>query len=117
RMIRADYCGDGTSWTVNGRRINVYDGLGVQTDTASWSFEAEWDAHGARCLHATRVRQLQDLGVALPSCLVNRFAPWSPRPSPAAAPALPERTPRAYRHPSNHTSRVATPHERRPPRT
>ena len=23
RMVRADYCGDGRSWTVNGRRVNL----------------------------------------------------------------------------------------------
>jgi ADYC domain-containing protein len=50
RMLRADYCGDGTSYTYNGRLINMYDGAGVQTDTDDWAFEAEWDVHGARCL-------------------------------------------------------------------
>lgn len=50
RLVRADYCGDGVSHTTNGRWINLYDGLGIQQDTESWIFEAEWDANGARCL-------------------------------------------------------------------
>ena len=47
RMIRADYCGDGTSWTVNGRTIDLYDGLGINVDTSAWTFEAEWTPSGA----------------------------------------------------------------------
>jgi hypothetical protein len=63
RLIRADYCGDGTSHTVDGTLINVYDGVGVQADTEAWPFEAEWGPDGARC--AARQRQL---GAAPPSC-------------------------------------------------
>jgi hypothetical protein len=50
RMVRADYCGDGTSHTRDGNRINLYDTLGIQQDTESWTVEAEWDEHGARCV-------------------------------------------------------------------
>jgi hypothetical protein len=49
RLIRADYCGDGTSHTVNGQWVNVYDAVGVQQDTETWGMEAEWDAEGALC--------------------------------------------------------------------
>jgi hypothetical protein len=55
RMIRADYCGNGQSWTLNGELINLYDGLGVQVDTEEWPFEAEWDVDGARCVVERRV--------------------------------------------------------------
>jgi hypothetical protein len=55
RMVRADYCGDGRSHTVDGTWINVYDGLGIQADTENWYFEAEWDAAGARCVTHQRV--------------------------------------------------------------
>ena len=77
RMVRADYCGDGQPWTLNGRAINIYDGLGIQTDTEGWTFEAEWRGDGARCLSNQRVLQLQanlaELGVsALPSCILSR---------------------------------------------
>jgi hypothetical protein len=74
RMIRADYCGDGTSWTVDGRLINLYDAVGIQSDVASWAFEAEWDANGARCVHAMRVRLIEGKYTALPPCIRARVA-------------------------------------------
>ncbi len=68
RMVRADYCGNGEAHTRNGRAINVFDGLGIQTDTQLlWLIEAEWDANGARCVSLDR-RQLLDI----PSCYVDR---------------------------------------------
>jgi len=57
RMLRADYFGDGRSFTKDGTTINVYDGIGVQVDTESWRFEAEWDEDGALCLEGRRRRQ------------------------------------------------------------
>jgi hypothetical protein len=57
RMVRGDYGGAGEPWTENGRQIDVYDTLGVQTpDMApSQSFEAGWNEHGAVCVHHMRV--------------------------------------------------------------
>ncbi|WP_224247546.1 ADYC domain-containing protein [Hyalangium gracile] len=49
RMIRADFCGNGTSYTQDGKWVNLYDSLNVQTDTESWTPEAEWNAQGASC--------------------------------------------------------------------
>ncbi|WP_253910510.1 ADYC domain-containing protein, partial [Pyxidicoccus fallax] len=49
RMVRADFCGDGTSYTQDGNWVNLYDGVGVQEDSETWLTEAEWDANGARC--------------------------------------------------------------------
>ncbi|WP_375742928.1 ADYC domain-containing protein [Corallococcus interemptor] len=49
RMVRADFCGDGASHTTDGQWVNLYDGVGVQADTESWSVEAEWNEAGARC--------------------------------------------------------------------
>ncbi len=63
RLIRADYCGDGKSYTLDGTLLNLYDGLGVQDDTEGWSFEAEWGPNGARC-----VAQRRELDGATPSC-------------------------------------------------
>jgi hypothetical protein len=56
RMIRADYCGDGTSHTVVGTEIDIYDAFGVKTEdpTAVWDLEAEWTAGGAACVLHTR---------------------------------------------------------------
>jgi hypothetical protein len=52
RMVRADYCGTGQSYTQTGNRIDFYDELGIQQDTESWVFEAEWDPNGARCIYS-----------------------------------------------------------------
>lgn len=49
RLLRADFCGDGTPHTQNGNRVNLYDGIGIQSDTEMWFPEAEWDEGGARC--------------------------------------------------------------------
>ena len=55
RLLRADFCGDGRSFTVEGTVINLYDGAGVQRDTEAWPFEAEWNPDGARCLVNRRI--------------------------------------------------------------
>jgi uncharacterized protein YjbI with pentapeptide repeats len=52
RMVRADYCGTGQSYTKTGNRIDFYDELGIQKDTENWFFEAEWDVNGARCIYS-----------------------------------------------------------------
>ena len=55
RMMRADYCGNGRSYTLDGTPINLYDSIGIETDTEDWPIEAEWDETGARCLTHLRV--------------------------------------------------------------
>lgn len=50
RLIRADYCGDSVSHTIDGQLVNLYDQLGVQSDTSPWTPEAEWSADGALCI-------------------------------------------------------------------
>jgi hypothetical protein len=50
RMLRADYCGDGTAWTVDGTPIDVSDLLGIQTSATTWPIEAEWVPRGATCM-------------------------------------------------------------------
>jgi hypothetical protein len=54
RLLRADYCGDGTPNTVDGTPVNLYDDLGIQTDSVNWPFEAEWVSAGARCVKRER---------------------------------------------------------------
>ncbi|MFL5345528.1 MAG: ADYC domain-containing protein [Hyalangium sp.] len=49
RLLRADFCGDGTPHTQNGNLVNIYDSVSVQTDAASWQPEALWNANGASC--------------------------------------------------------------------
>ncbi|XXF78654.1 ADYC domain-containing protein [Myxococcaceae bacterium GXIMD 01537] len=71
RLIRADFCGDGTPYTVDGQWVNLYDDVGTQRDTEAWVTEAEWDEHGARCLvsqmRARRPIQCAD-GRVRPAC-------------------------------------------------
>ena len=56
RMLRADYCGDGTSWTTNGRLVEVWDNDGINDQTMSdWPREAEWSSYGALCLDNPRL--------------------------------------------------------------
>jgi hypothetical protein len=58
RMLRADYCGDGTSHTQNGTAINVWDSFDVQAPDVvlpvTWSDEAEWSPDGALCIKEVR---------------------------------------------------------------
>lgn len=68
RLIRGDYCGDSVPYTSDGALVNIYDSLGVQSDTegAAWLTEAEWDSHGARCLNPNNRR------TAVVPCFPNR---------------------------------------------
>jgi hypothetical protein len=70
RMIRADYCGDGRSWTLNGTPVNLYDGVKIELDTEAWRPDAEWGANGALCIVQPRV-----LFPDMPACASPRPAP------------------------------------------
>lgn len=61
RMVRADYNGDGTSYTKNGTRIYVGDSLPLvmQQSHPGWLVkEAEWGQQGASCINRSALRQL-----------------------------------------------------------
>jgi hypothetical protein len=75
RMLRADYCGDGTSWTVAGTPVNVYDGAGIQSDDCAWSFEAEWTAAGARFVAPATRKRYELAGSTVPWCIASKT--WS----------------------------------------
>ncbi|MFY0537673.1 ADYC domain-containing protein [Nannocystis pusilla] len=71
RMVRADYCGNGTPHTVSGTPIHVLDQLGIQTAAASTSYvvEAEWGPNGAVCLNPSNTRLAnQTIGCNIPTC-------------------------------------------------
>lgn len=51
RLLRADFCGDSVSHTVDGSLVNIYDDLGIQLDTEDWQPEAQWTRSGARCIN------------------------------------------------------------------
>ena len=70
RMVTADYCGDGTSHTITGRPIEVYDNFSPTVNEISASptadyFEAEWTPNGANSIGTCRVNDM-DLSDADP---------------------------------------------------
>jgi hypothetical protein len=70
RMIRADYCGDGSSTTRDGTQIDVYDDPGVQRAEAdaAMSFEAGWTPEGAVCVQHPRIPENTSLEKIASSC-------------------------------------------------
>ncbi|HEY8143669.1 MAG TPA: ADYC domain-containing protein, partial [Kofleriaceae bacterium] len=72
RAVRADWCGDGRSWTVNGNLINIFDRKQVQSDTESWLGEAEWSTAGATCLNKDRIEEGIFRGEVFPACATGR---------------------------------------------
>jgi hypothetical protein len=75
RALRADYCGDGTPYTVDGTLVNIFDAEGIQTDDAAWEPEAEWTPDGARCVSKQKeTRFAQALGVK-PTCFPHALKP------------------------------------------
>jgi hypothetical protein len=69
RMLRGDYCGNGTAYTVDGTTINLYDNVGVQADTEAWIPEAEWTADGARCVNANNSGRFELAAAKDPKCI------------------------------------------------
>ena len=53
RMVRADYCGNGVSHTVEGVGIDLWDESRINPAQSEdvWGQEAEWTPNGARCLN------------------------------------------------------------------
>jgi hypothetical protein len=56
RMMRADYCGDGTPHTVIGTKVQLFDRAGIVPHTGSdfGRFEAAWGPDGAVCVARAR---------------------------------------------------------------
>jgi ADYC domain/Pentapeptide repeats (8 copies) len=70
RLLRGDYCGNGTAYTRTGHTVNLYDNVGVQRDTELWTLEAEWSPEGARCLSVPLLSRFYENGY-LPSCVAS----------------------------------------------
>jgi hypothetical protein len=68
RALRGDYCGDGTSYTVDGTIVNLFDVLGIQSDSAMWAPEAEWTPDGARCVSRKENTRFFQIAHRTPSC-------------------------------------------------
>jgi ADYC domain-containing protein len=69
RLLRADFCGTGVSYTVDGTLLNLYDNVGVQADTDAWKLEAEWTPSGARCINSNNSSRYQLALTADPTCI------------------------------------------------
>lgn len=59
RLLRADYCGDGHAFTRDGTEVDVFDSLGIQSDTTApgMVFEAGWGPAGALCVQHPRIKE------------------------------------------------------------
>lgn len=55
KMLTADYCGDGTAYTVGGQPLYWFDYKGWNAPLGSGPREALWDAGGAVCLNEPRM--------------------------------------------------------------
>jgi hypothetical protein len=69
RLLRGDYCGTGAAYTVDGTSVNLYDNIGVQTDTQSWTLEAEWTPTGARCVNSNNLARYNLALARDPKCV------------------------------------------------
>ena len=54
RVVRADYCGDGDSWTTVGNALQLKDQWGYSTFNNPGATEALWGENGAVCLGTPR---------------------------------------------------------------
>jgi hypothetical protein len=79
RMVRADYCGDGTATTKDGQQIDIYDDYRIQTpeNVPAMDFEAGWSADGAVCVRHVRVKENASLESLVAACprLKDRVGP------------------------------------------
>ena len=72
RMVRADYCGSGVPYTVNGTLIDIFDDLAppIAARGGTWGIEARWTPSGASCMSGARVEELITQGKS-PDCNHN----------------------------------------------
>lgn len=69
RLARADYCGNGISYTKTGTLIDYFDTQGSQKPVGLYPFEAGWGPDGAVCVSHTRYdARTADGTSVLPSC-------------------------------------------------
>ena len=68
RMLRADYCGNNVSYTLDGQLVNLYDNLGIQADSQPWTKEGAWAPTGAKCLRTGGKIRYVTLGTGTPAC-------------------------------------------------
>lgn len=70
RAMTADFCGDGTSHTVEGVLIDIYDAGGIQRRaTEASDVEAEWSSAGATCVSERSAKRGLRAGEVKAPCL------------------------------------------------
>ena len=78
RMLRADYCGDGSSYTQSGTEINIQDKSNIHNYTSvpdwteccikkGWFHEAAWTEKGAKCVSHFR---FDTYNMKPPTCII-----------------------------------------------
>lgn len=75
RALRADYCGDGKSYTVDGTLVNIFDIDRIEPDGMAWRPEAEWTANGASCVSAEQNTRFFQTAHQRPSCFGSTLRP------------------------------------------
>ena len=75
RALRADYCGDGTPYTVDGTLVNLFDDAGVRIDAIDWVPEAEWTPDGARCVSKKTETRFDEVLHQKPTCYPRTLKP------------------------------------------
>jgi len=75
RAMRADYCGDGTPFTVTGTIINIFDDAGIQPDGVDWTPEAAWSPDGALCVSKKKDTRFDRIVHRMPSCYPHAVKP------------------------------------------
>ena len=83
KMLTADYCGTGQSFTRDGTPLLYGDKLGIYPppQIPARRVEAHWDADGAVCLNTPRIYKRNEVllacGHLIPTC--DKFNPWTRR--------------------------------------
>ena len=75
RAMRADYCGDGTPFTVTGTLINIFDDAGLQPDNLPWVAEAVWGPDGALCVSKKKDTRFDQVVHETPTCFPHTLKP------------------------------------------
>jgi hypothetical protein len=83
RMIRADYCGNGRSYTITGTYVDMYDRLNIQRPEADAEhteiLEAAWGPDGATYIHVLRLGgPVEDVVRDCPDRLAGRTSQGQP---------------------------------------
>jgi hypothetical protein len=98
RMVRADYCGDGTPHTRDGTRIEIFDPLGIQKRDPEdpkdpFIMEAGWSPSGATYLYRPRLHdRVAEIAAECPEKLAGRV-PATPGEPPLTAEEIHRRYP------------------------